>query len=77
MLWLAQNGQDPDLAAMLAAGKLHFVAVDTDWKANRPGLTVPDYVYPIHGCPQRKAARRMLSGTFRACRVWSPSRPRT
>ncbi|MGF7206109.1 hypothetical protein GGE65_000667 [Skermanella aerolata] len=46
MLWLAQNGQDPDLAAMLAAGKLHFVAVDTDWKANRPGLTVPDYVYP-------------------------------
>lgn len=45
-LWMAQNGQDPGLAAMLEEGRLQTVAVDTDWKANLPDAQVPDYIFP-------------------------------
>jgi hypothetical protein len=55
VLWKAGNGADPGLKAMVDAGKLQTVAVDTDWKANRPGVFVEDYIVPRMGGRHQKA----------------------
>lgn len=45
-LWLAGRSGDAGLRAMVDAGRLQVVAVDTDWKANREDVFVEDYVVP-------------------------------
>lgn len=55
-LWMAENGQDPGLAAMLESGALQTVAIDTDWKANSPEARVSEYVFPRSSTRQNDSA---------------------